>query len=311
MNPLDAMGRRSFLARTGLLGAYAASHGLLLKACGDSGSGTASADTGTPADTDTSDGDSLDVGPPEVAIIDEATLDAVLDALLPRLISETLDGVSGTVVTDVHHIGIRAFVTALIEGGSTIAHADRHRMLEAAASYADAGAELTLPPDLVDVPDVDVIALDAAFTRLLAREPADSEGSTTLTNTAMVALILSLVASRVDPQSLAGPKAAPFANLSVADRVSVLSQLESPDEALRSALESGAPPEWSQRVIPFWRTMVNTLYMFSAVLGYSNLVSSDDPPAGWAAAGYQPLGAVHGWSSLLGYHEGLEEATDP
>jgi len=120
-----------------------------------------------------------------------------------------------------------------------------------------------------------------------------------LPGAAAIAVLLNTFAVTADVRSVAGPFAAPFANLSHAAKAQVFEWLDT-------------DPRFEGLVLKF---VVNAIPTLAAFAAFSE-TSAFDPdrreligrPVGWELTGY--AGPSDGWDEFLGYYGGLDRVED-
>ncbi|MFD0901274.1 hypothetical protein [Actinomadura sediminis] len=166
------------------------------------------------------------------------------------------------------------------------------------------GLRLPRPPD---EPEAGAARVDRGLGLLLRNDA-------TVPLAPVVALLLNLQAVRVDPGTLLGPFASPFARLSHAGKAEVFRLLEGPDSDLVALLDRHLPPPYHRSVSGLLKFLANGLLVLAALGGYSEWGVFDrrtrrltGRPAGWRASGYTP--SADGWDEFKGYYRGRTEAT--
>ncbi|WP_033289770.1 hypothetical protein [Amycolatopsis jejuensis] len=170
-----------------------------------------------------------------------------------------------------------------------------------AAGLSGTGIPLPLPP---------VTTLDDALATVLRNDA-------TLPLSSVVAMLLNLTATQVNPAAVNGVFLSPFARLSYRDKCRVFEQLEGPDPDLLATLDANVPPPFTETLSGVLRFLAGALLEFSAYGSY-NEWSVYDPqsktlrarPVGWQLTGYQPDGVVHGWDELKGYYQGRKKVAN-
>lgn len=289
--PLD---RRTFLARLGVLGAVAGT-GLLLPAA-------ANAAAATPA-------------PAAGAVADLVRL------IINALTKDTLNGVGAFVVPG-QDLYSQAQGTPRGEPGALAARTpdylvsffdnyvalpqDLVRGISAALADGLADVPVQLPSGTpVVVPGV-LEALDDAV-RLQLRGPD------ALPLAEIIALLLNVVATQVDPVSVHGAFLSPFARLSFAQKAAVFSVLEAEDSPVVTAIGDALGAALSGTISGLVRFLTGSLLELTAFGTYSEW-STFDPatmavrrrPVGWDISRYDP-GVLNGWNDFKGYYQGRTE----
>lgn len=289
--PSRDLGRRAFLARMGVLGAAAAVPALAAPSA---------------------------AAPPTV-------LSPLVDLLRPVLAELARDTLRGLVVMvcpgpDAYS---RAQGTPREEPGALEARGDDFMIaaldgfvpfpdqlatpLAAALATAVDDIGLPLPPGLLPPLFPPVWTLDQVLQELL-------ENDETLPLSLVVALLLNVVATQVNPLALNGPFLSPFARLTLAEKASAFELLEGPDADLVALLDAGLPEPLRSSISGLLRFLAGALLEFSAFGSYNEWGAYDasartvtERPVGWELSGYQPDGVVDGWADFIGYYEGRTE----
>jgi hypothetical protein len=172
-----------------------------------------------------------------------------------------------------------------------------------------------LSDQLPDVPVGDVAGpvgqLDDALAALL-----DDGGSVPLS--ALVALLLNVLATTVDPASLQGSFTSPFSNLSFASKAAAFQMLEEDTVTVSAMFDSNLSEPLKESFSGLLAFLGGALLEFAAFGSYSEW-SGFDPhtrkltgvPVGWRlskylkSTGYQP---VEGWDEFKGYYQGRRRA---
>ncbi|MGH9212830.1 MAG: twin-arginine translocation signal domain-containing protein [Acidimicrobiales bacterium] len=291
MTPHNGPTRRAFLARIGVLGAALGSGGLLQPS-------------------------SATAAPPPLL----GSLLDLLRPLLAELSRDTINGLTTFVVPGPDRYS-RAQGTPRREPGALDAKATDF-MLEAldnfvpfpdeiarpvatalATALSDLGIELPLP--LGGLLPIQVARLDDALRELLESDEA-------IPLSLVVALLLNLVATQVNPLAVSGLFLSPFARLSFAEKAAAMSLIEGPDADLVEALDTHLPEPLHESVSGVLRFVAGALLEFPAFATY-NEWSVFDPatrtlratPVGWRLTGYG--GVSDGWDDFLGYYQGRTE----
>lgn len=294
MSAYEGIGRRTFLARMGVLGAVAASGGLLA-----GGRGTASA-----------------AG---------LHLPGLVDLLRPVLAELSRDTINGLVVMvcpgpDDYSAaqGTPRPEPGALEAGATdfmlgaldnfVPFPDQLATpLAAALSTAVDDIGIQLPPSLLG-PLLDSIGtLDQALAVLLRSDTA-------LPLSIAVALLLNVVATQVNPLAVNGAFLSPFARLTLEEKCRAFELLEGPDADLVALLDAQLTEPLRSSVSGLLQFIGGALLEFSAFGAYNESAVFDPQtktltarPVGWQLAGYQPDGVVDGWDDFIGYYEGRTE----
>lgn len=292
MGPPGGVSRRAFLARVGVLGAAAAgAGGLVLRT--DAGS--------EPLVT-------LQAGP---------ALDDSLRRLLAELSRDTLNGLTAFVVPGSDRYSRvqgtpRSEPGALQAGGTDflIESLDNYvpfpdsvaQPVVAALQTALSDLDIPLVGGLLDLlPLVDT--LDDALRALLA-SPTE-----TIPLSLVVALLLNLVATQVNPLAVSGVLLSPFARLRFAEKAAAFSLIEGPDADLVAALDTQLPEPLRASVSGVLRFVGGALLEFPAFGTYGEWAVFDPAtrtvrsrPVGWQLTGYG--GVSDGWDDFDGYYQG-------
>jgi hypothetical protein len=299
---IDTYSRRAFLARIGVLGA-AAGTGALLPACAlpvPGGSGPS--------------------GPSRPALA------AAVPELLAALARDTLDGLVAFVVPGPDRYS-RAQGTPRTEPGAIDAGAtdfmiealddfvpfpdEVARPVATALATGVSGLGIELPGDvsggLLDLLPV-ADTLDDVLGELLVSDE-------TIPLSLVVALLLNLGATQIDPLAVSGPFLSPFARLSFADKAATFALLEGPDADLVAALDTRLPEPLRASVSGVLRFVAGALLEFPAFAAYNEWAVLDRAtkqlratPVGWTLTGYG--GVSDGWDELVGYYQGRTEVRD-
>jgi hypothetical protein len=164
-----------------------------------------------------------------------------------------------------------------------------------------AGGLPILPPGLLGGLD-DVV-------RLLLRTPA------TLPLSLIIALLLNVLATQVNPRSAHGALGSPFARLSAAEKAEAFRLLEGPNADLVAAIERQLPEPLRGSVSGLLRFLAGSLLELAAFGTYSewstfdrNTRSVRRRPIGWDISGFNP-GCMDGWNDFKGYYQGRKEVS--
>jgi hypothetical protein len=293
VRPTRTLSRRVFLARIGVLGAAASAAG-----AGGLLSGVSA--SGSPAQ-----------------VVD------ALRPLLAELARDTLNGLTTFVVPGPDRYS-RAQGTPRREPGALEAGATDF-MIEAldnfvpfpeqvarpataalATGLSDLGIEL--PGGLLDLLPLPVETLDDALAELLESDEA-------IPLSLVVALLLNLVATQVNPLAVSGLFLSPFARLSFADKAQAFALIEGPDADLVALLDTELPEPLRASVSGLLRFVGGALLEFPAFGAYNERAVFDasdrtltGTPVGWTLTGYG--GVSDGWDDLRGYYQGRTEVSD-
>jgi hypothetical protein len=287
--------RRTFLARIGVLGAATGAGGLL---------GTASS--------------SAQLLPPP-GLID------ALRSVLAELARDTLNGLTtfvvpgpdpysraqGTPRSDPGALEARA-TDFLIDSLDNFVPFPRELADPVAAALTTALSDLgiELPDSLLGLLPLPVETLDDALGELLANDEA-------LPLSLVIALLLNLVATQVNPLAVSGPFLSPFARLSFAEKGAAFALIEGPDADLIAALDTQLPEPLKASVSGILRFVGGALLEFPAFATYNEWAVFDSRrkglrpgaiPVGWRLTGYD--GVSDGWDDLLGFYQGRTEVHD-
>lgn len=293
--------RRVFLARTGVLGAATGAGGLL----------------GTRA---------VDAAPQQ--------LSGLVDLLRPVLAELSRDTLNGLVVfvapgPDDYS---RAQGTPRTEPGALDAEATDF-MIEALDNFVPFPQELARPVATALTTAVSDLGIQlpgellgntlGGLLRLL-RLPIDTlDGALrkvlnvddTLPLSLVVALLLNLVATQVNPAAVSGPFVSPFARLSFAEKASAFSLIEGPDADLVARLDTQLPQPLSQSLSGLLRFVGGALLEFPAFATYNEWAVFDPAtksvtatPVGWQLSGYG--GPSNGHDDFLGFFQDRREVHD-
>jgi hypothetical protein len=297
MSRVRTVSRRAFLARIGVLGA-AASAGGLLSSLPASGSARATSQ--------------------------------VVDALRPvlaELARDTFNGLTTFVVPGPDRYS-RAQGTPRSEPGALEAEATDF-MLHALDNFvpfpeqlarpvatalttglSDLGIELPgdLLDDLLGILPLPIETLDEALAALLASDEA-------IPLSLVVALLLNLVATQVNPLAVSGLFLSPFARLTFAQKAQAFALIEGPDADLVALLDTELPEPLHESVSGLLRFVGGALLEFPAFGSYNELAVFDPgtreltgTPVGWTLTGYG--GVSDGWDEFKGYYQGRTEVSD-
>ncbi|HEY8526312.1 MAG TPA: twin-arginine translocation signal domain-containing protein [Acidimicrobiales bacterium] len=291
VTPARTVSRRAFLARIGVLGAAAGVGGRLL--LGPAASGA------------------------------PAQVPDALRRLLAELARDTLNGLTTFVVPGPDRYS-RAQGTPRSEPGALEAGATDF-MIEAldnfvpfpqqvarpvaaalATGLSDLGIEL--PGNLLDLLPLPLDTLDEALTRLL-------EGDDAIPLSLVVALLLNLVATQVNPLAVSGPFLSPFARLRFAEKARAFALIEGPDADLVALLDTELPEPLRASVSGLLRFVGGALIEFPAFGAYNERAVYDPgsrtltgTPVGWTLTGYG--GVSDGWDDFRGYYQDRTEVSD-
>lgn len=291
VTPARTVSRRAFLARIGVLGAAAGVGGRLL---------LGGAASGAPAQV------------PDA-----------LRQLLAELARDTLDGLTTFVVPGPDPYsraqGTPRSEPGALEAGATdfmIEALDNFvpfpqqlaRPVAAALSTGLSDLGIELPGDLLDLLPLPIDTLDEALARLL-------DGDDAIPLSLVVALLLNLVATQVNPLAVSGPFVSPFARLSFAEKAQAFALIEGPDADLVALLDTELPEPLRASVSGLLRFVGGALLEFPAFGAYNERAVFDPgsrtltgTPVGWTLTGYG--GVSDGWDELIGYYQDRTEVLD-
>jgi hypothetical protein len=175
-------------------------------------------------------------------------------------------------------------------------------------ALSDSGIEI--PDSLLGLLPVPVELLDDALGELLANDE-------TLPLSLVIALLLNLVATQVNPLAVSGPFLSPFARLSFAQKGAAVALIEGPDADLVAALDTQLPEPLRASVSGVLRFVAGALLEFTAFASYNEWAVFDPStkqlrpgatPVGWQLSGYE--GVSDGWDDLIGYYQDRMEVHD-
>lgn len=295
-----ALARRAFLARIGLLGAAAGTAGLLPAAHAASAQAVSA----------------QGLLPIPVSL---------LRSVLRELARDTVNGLSAFVLPG-NDAYSRAQGTPRGEPGALAAKATDFyldsldnfvpfpdqlvRPLAAAFVTAVDDSGIQLPVSLGGLLPIQLVALDDALARVLANDE-------TLPISFLIAGLLNLSATRVNPLSLRGPFLSPFARLSYAGKARVFQLIEQADADLVAMLDNGLPQPLHNSLSGLLRFVGGALLEFGPFGAMNEYAVFDRRtrqltarPLGWTLTGYQPNGPVEGWDDFRGYYQGRTEVRD-
>ncbi len=293
MTSRQALSRRVFLARIGVLGAAFGTGGLLRPAA------------------------SAAQLPPLPGLVD------ALQPVLAELARDTLNGLTTFVVPGRDRYS-HAQGTPRLEPGGLEAKATDF-MIEAldnfvplpqelvrpvttglATALSDLGIEL--PVDLLGLPSGLVQTLDDALQQLL-------ESDETIPLSLVIALLLNLVATQVNPLAVSGAFLSPFARLSFGEKAAAFALIEGADADLVQALDTQLPEPLHESVSGLLRFVGGALLEFPAFGSYGewsvfdrSTKTLETRPVGWGLTGYG--GVSDGWDELIGYYQGRTKVDD-
>jgi hypothetical protein len=286
--------RRAFLARIGVLGAVAGTGGL--------------------------------VGPASSAqLLPLPDLIEALRSVLAELARDTMNGLTTFVVPGPDAYS-RAQGTPRSEAGALDAQATDF-LIQSLDNYvpfpsevadpvatalttalSDSGIEI--PDSLLGLLPLPVETLDDALGHILTSDEA-------VPLSLVMALLLNLVATQVNPLAVSGPFLSPFARLSFAQKGAAMALVEGPDADLVAALDTQLPEPLQASVSGVLRFVAGALLEFPAFGSYNEWAVFDPStkqlqpgatPVGWQLTGYQ--GVSDGWDDFVGYYQGRTEVSD-
>ncbi|MGH7358635.1 MAG: hypothetical protein ACREJR_07475 [Candidatus Rokuibacteriota bacterium] len=175
-----------------------------------------------------------------------------------------------------------------------------------ATSLDDAGVPVapSLLGGLLDTALLD--ELGEAVDQLLANDQ-------TIPLSGLIALLLNVEATAVDPTSVIGPFNSPFARLSSAEKAAVFRNLEDPRPDLVALIDANFPQPLRASVSGILRFTAGALIEFSAFATFSEYGTFDHAtrtvtarPVGWDLSSYLPGRTTppDGSDDLLGYYQG-------
>jgi hypothetical protein len=131
----------------------------------------------------------------------------------------------------------------------------------------------------------------------------------------VVALLLNLAATQVEPLAVSGPFLSPFARLGFGEKAATFALIEGPDADLVAALDTRLPEPLRASVSGVLRFVAGALLEFPAFAAYNEWAVLDPAtrqlratPVGWTLTGYG--GVSDGWDELLGYYQERTEVRD-
>ncbi|NDL55464.1 hypothetical protein [Phytoactinopolyspora mesophila] len=168
---------------------------------------------------------------------------------------------------------------------------------------------IPLPPSLHSLLLGQVNTLDQALMVILRNDQA-------VPLSLVVALLLNLLATQVNPLAVTGSLLSPFARLSLDEKCRAFELLEGPNADLLAVLDSNLPEPLTSSLAGLLQFLAGALLEFSA-FGAHNEFAVFDPgtkelierPVGWELSGYQPDGVVDGWNEFIGYYEDRTEVS--
>ncbi|TCP46844.1 hypothetical protein EV191_113123 [Tamaricihabitans halophyticus] len=293
MTSSQYLARRAFLARVGILGAAVGAGGLLPRA--------ALAQPGNPLD------DVVALLRPVLAKLATDTMNGLVVFVCPG--PDEYSKAQGTPRGDPGALEADAarFLTEALDNFVPFPD-ELARPVTAALTtgLADAGIEL---PGLDALPN-EVATLDKALGSLLRNDA-------TIPLSLLIAGLLNLVATTVNPAAVNGPFVSPFARLSFDEKARAFEVIETPLASLVSTLDVQLPQPLSESVSGLLKFVGGALLEFAAFGSYGEYAVFDREtkqltgrPVGWQLTGYQPDGPVEGWDEFIGYYQDRTEVQD-
>jgi hypothetical protein len=294
-HPAYVLTRRTFLARIGVLGAMA---------------GTAGAAALLPAGDTAAAQDLLSIPVsvlrPVLAELARDTINGLSAFVLPG--NDPYSTAQGTPRTEPGAIAAKATDFYLDALDNFVPFPDQYlRPLAAAFVTAVDDSGIELPVNLGALLPVQLIALDEALARVLANDE-------TLPISFLVAGLLNLSATRVNPAALHGLFVSPFARLSYDEKARVFQLIEQVDPALLAMLDRNLPQPLHNSLSGLLRFLGGALLEFGPFGAMTEYAVYDRRtrrltarPIGWTLSGYQPDGPVEGWDDFRGYYQGRTE----
>jgi hypothetical protein len=130
----------------------------------------------------------------------------------------------------------------------------------------------------------------------------------------VVALLLNLLATQVNPLADTGSLLSPFARLSLDEKCRAFELLEGPDADLVAMLDTNLPEPLTSSLSGLMQFLAGALLEFSAFGAHNEFAVFDREtkeltgrPVGWELSGYQPDGVVDGWDEFKGYYQDRTE----
>jgi hypothetical protein len=164
------------------------------------------------------------------------------------------------------------------------------------------------PDDLPPLPPDTVHSVAEAVQTILT-------GPVTPPFSQVATLLLSLVATQVNPSTVTGAFLTPYARLSLGEKAAVASLLEDPNSPVMQAIGAQLPPELQQLVPGLVLYMVGGLIALAGFGTYGEWATFDplrrsvsSRPVGWDLCGYDP-GVLDGWDDFQGYYQGRRAVT--
>jgi hypothetical protein len=138
------------------------------------------------------------------------------------------------------------------------------------------------------------------------------EDGATLPLSLVVAMLLNLVATQVNPLAVTGSLLSPFARLTFQEKAEVFELIEGTDADLVALLDTGLPEPLKGTLSGLLRFVGGALLEFAGFGAYNEFAvfhpvarTVTREPVGWALSGYE--GVSDGWDEFLGYYQGRTE----
>lgn len=282
--------RRAFLARIGVLGAATAAGGLLPTL-------TAAASAAPSAENPL--GAVIGAVRPLLAELARDTLNGLIVMVCPG--PDPYSAAQGTPRTEPGGIEARGTDFIIKSLDEFVPFQDQLAgPLTRAIAVGLADTRVPLPVGQLAAP---LETLDAALLTVL-------ENDETLPLSEVVALLLNLLATTVNPAAVDGLFLSPFARLTYAEKCQVFELMERTDADLVAMLDAHFPEPIKQTLSGILKFLAGALLEFSAYGSYGEwgvfdpaTKSITQRPVGWELGGYQPEGVVHGWADFVGYYQ--------
>ncbi|GAA1213130.1 hypothetical protein [Prauserella alba] len=296
----EDVGRRAFLARIGVLGAAVATGGLLGPAARAQVSGALSSG---PLD------DLIAKLQPVLAELARDTLNGLVVMTCPG--PDAYSQAQGTPRSEPGAMEAKATDFMIASLDDFVPFPDRFggALTQGLAAGLD-GTGIELPGQLAGLPLTQVRTLDDALSTILRNDA-------TLPLSTVVAMLLNLTATQVNPASINGAFLSPFSRLSFEEKCRAFEQLEGPTPSLVATLDGNVPEPFTETLSGTLRFLAGALLEFSAYGSYNEWSVYDTRaktvvrrPVGWELTGYQPDGVVHGWDEFKGYYQGRKKVTN-
>ncbi|MFN2495417.1 MAG: hypothetical protein ABR608_05865 [Pseudonocardiaceae bacterium] len=289
------LGRRVFLARVGLLGAAIGAGGLLPRsALAQPGTGGGLAPV-------------VDAVRPVLAELARDTLNGLSTFVFPG--SDVYSQAQGTPQAEPGGLAAKATDFLLDSLDNFVPFPDEiaQPIAQALATGLD-DSGIALPG--LDMLPSEVATLDDALQLLL-------ESDSAVPLSLVVAGLLNLLATQVNPAVVSGAFLSPFARLSYPEKARAFELLEGPDADLVALLDAEFPQPLQNSVSGLLRFVGGALLEFATFGGYNEYAVFDPAtkqltgrPVGWELSGYQPNGPVEGWDDFIGFYQGRTEVHD-